>query len=125
DMTAEYGIEPKWIQLEITERIGFVDIETANKVFRHLRRCGFTTSIDDFGTGYSSLSYLQKLPVEELKIDRSFISNMHEPGTLAIIRTIIQLAENLNIRAVAEGVETDQDRETLLALGCRVGQGYF
>ncbi|AQU80308.1 EAL domain-containing protein [Planococcus faecalis] len=125
DMTAEYGIDPQWIQLEITERIGFVDIETANKVFKHLKQCGFTTSIDDFGTGYSSLSYLQKLPVEELKIDRSFISNMNEPGTLAIIRTIIQLAENLNMRAVAEGVETEKDRQTLLELGCKVGQGYL
>ena len=125
DMTAEYGIDPQWIQLEITERIGFVDIETANKVFKHLKHCGFTTSIDDFGTGYSSLSYLQKLPVEELKIDRSFISNMDEPGTLAIIRTIIQLAENLNMRAVAEGVETEKDRQTLLSLGCKVGQGYL
>lgn len=125
DMTAKYGIDPQWIQLEITERIGFVDIETANKVFKHLKHCGFTTSIDDFGTGYSSLSYLQKLPVEELKIDRSFISNMKEPGTLAIIRTIIQLAENLNMRAVAEGIETEEDRQTLLALGCKVGQGYL
>ncbi|MBT2570905.1 EAL domain-containing protein [Planococcus sp. ISL-110] len=125
DVTEEYGIDPQWIQLEITERIGFVDIDAANKVFNHLKRCGFTTSIDDFGTGYSSLSYLQKLPVEELKIDRSFIFNMAEPGTLAIIRTIIQLAENLDIRAVAEGVETEQDRQTLLALGCKVGQGYL
>lgn len=125
DMTAAYGIDSQWIQLEITERIGFVDIETANKVFKHLKHCGFTTSIDDFGTGYSSLSYLQKLPVEELKIDRSFISNMEEAGTLAIIRTIIQLAENLDLRAVAEGVETEKDRQTLLTLGCKVGQGYL
>lgn len=125
DITAEYGIDPQWIQLEITERIGFVDIDTANKVFKHLKHCGFTTSIDDFGTGYSSLSYLQKLPVEELKIDRSFISNMSDPGTLAIIRTIIQLAENLNMRAVAEGIETEEDRQTLLSLGCKVGQGYL
>ncbi|MCH4826875.1 MAG: EAL domain-containing protein [Planococcus sp. (in: firmicutes)] len=125
DMTTEYGIEPKWIRLEITERIGFVDIETANKVFKHLKYCGFTASIDDFGTGYSSLSYLQKLPIEELKIDRSFITNMDEPGTLAIIQTIIQLANNLNMHAVAEGVETDKERKILLRLGCKEGQGYL
>ncbi len=125
DMTTEYGIDPQWIQLEITERIGFVDIEIANKVFKHLKQCGFTTSIDDFGTGYSSLSYLQKLPIEELKIDRSFISNMNEPGTLAIIRTIIQLAENLNMYAVAEGIETEKQRQALLTIGCKVGQGYL
>ncbi|MCJ1908183.1 EAL domain-containing protein [Planococcus ruber] len=125
DRMAEYGIEHKWIQLEITERIGFVDIETAHQVFKKLNRYGFTSSVDDFGTGYSSLSYLQKLPVSEIKIDRSFISNMHEHGTLAIVRTIIQLAENLNMTAVAEGIETEQQRSILVSLGCRVGQGYF
>ncbi|MDN7241791.1 EAL domain-containing protein [Planococcus sp. N028] len=125
DTMAEYGIEHRWIQLEITERIGFVDIETAHKVFKQLKAYGFASSVDDFGTGYSSLSYLQKLPVSEIKIDRSFISNMHEPATLAIIRTIVQLAENLNLIAVAEGIETESQREILLTLGCKIGQGYL
>lgn len=125
DTMAKYGIEHQWIQLEITERIGFVDIETAQKVFKQLESYGFTSSVDDFGTGYSSLSYLQKLPVSEIKIDRSFISNMHEPTTLAIVRTIIQLAENLNLKAVAEGIETERQREILLTLGCKIGQGYL
>ncbi|TWT27648.1 EAL domain-containing protein [Planomicrobium sp. CPCC 101110] len=125
DTMAECGIEHRWIQLEITERIGFVDIETAYKVFKQLKTFGFTSSVDDFGTGYSSLSYLQKLPVSEIKIDRSFISNMHEPTTLAIVRTIVQLAENLNLQAVAEGIETESQREILLTLGCKIGQGYL
>ncbi|HSP20688.1 MAG TPA: EAL domain-containing protein [Planococcus sp. (in: firmicutes)] len=125
DITGEYDIEPSWIRLEITERIGFVDIETAYKVFKRLKTFGFTSSIDDFGTGYSSLSYLQKLPVHEIKIDRSFISNMHEPATLAIVRTIIQLADNLQMTAVAEGIETEEQRKLLIDLGCRVGQGYY
>jgi PAS domain S-box-containing protein/diguanylate cyclase (GGDEF)-like protein len=125
DTMAEYGIEHRWIQLEITERIGFVDIETAHKVFYQLQAYGFTSSVDDFGTGYSSLSYLQQLPVSEIKIDRSFISNMHETATLAIVRTIIQLAENLNMTAVAEGVETEKQREILIALGCKIAQGYL
>ncbi|TWT03524.1 EAL domain-containing protein [Planomicrobium sp. CPCC 101079] len=125
DTMAEYEIEHRWIQLEITERIGFVDIETAHKVFKQLTAFGFTSSVDDFGTGYSSLSYLQKLPVSEIKIDRSFISNMHEPTTLAIVRTIVQLAENLNLKAVAEGIETETQREVLLTLGCKIGQGYL
>ncbi|HSJ38326.1 MAG TPA: EAL domain-containing protein [Planococcus sp. (in: firmicutes)] len=125
DMTAEYNIECNLIQLEITERIGFVDIEAARKIFRQLTKYGFTSSVDDFGTGYSSLSYLQKLPVSEIKIDRSFISKMHEADTLAIVRTIIQLAENLDLLAVAEGVETEEQKQQLLALGCHVGQGYY
>lgn len=125
DTTAEYGIEPEWLRLEITERIGFVDIETAYKVFKQLQNYGFTSSIDDFGTGYSSLSYLQKLPVHEIKIDRSFISKMHEPATLAIVRTIVQLAGNLGMTAVAEGIETETQRRMLIEIGCRYGQGYF
>ena len=125
DMTVEYNIDPRLIQLEITERIGFVDIEAASKIFKQLTKYGFTSSVDDFGTGYSSLSYLQKLPVSEIKIDRSFISKMHEKETLAIVRTIIQLAENLDMIAVAEGVETEQQKQLLLNLGCHVGQGYY
>ncbi|MCM3610325.1 EAL domain-containing protein [Planococcus sp. MERTA32b] len=125
DMTAEYNIDRRLIQLEITERIGFVDIEAARKIFKQLTKYGFTSSVDDFGTGYSSLSYLQKLPVSEIKIDRSFISKMHETDTLAIVRTIIQLAENLHMTAVAEGVETEEQKQLLLDLGCHVGQGYY
>lgn len=125
DMTAEYNIDRRLIQLEITERIGFVDIEAARKIFKQLTKYGFTSSVDDFGTGYSSLSYLQKLPVSEIKIDRSFISKMHETDTLAIVRTIIQLAENLDMTAVAEGVETEEQKQLLLDLGCHVGQGYY
>lgn len=125
DEAKRYGIDPKWIQLEITERIGVVDIDTAGTVFEELRRHGFATSIDDFGTGYSSLSYLQKLPVEEIKIDRSFVSHMDEHGTRAVIRTIIQLADNLGLRAVAEGIETEDDRTQLLGMGCTIAQGFL
>lgn len=125
DTAAEYGIEPEWLRLEITERIGFVDIETAYKVFKQLQNYGFTSSIDDFGTGYSSLSYLQKLPVHEIKIDRSFVSRMHEPATLAIVRTIVQLAGNLGMVAVAEGIETEEQRRMLIDAGCRYGQGFY
>ncbi len=125
NITSRYGIEPKWIRLEIMERIGFVDIETAYTVFNRLKTYGFTCSIDDFGTGYSSLSYLQKLPIHEIKIDRAFISKIHEPQTMAIVRTIIQLAENLQMMVVAEGIETEEQRKLLINLGCRVGQGFY
>lgn len=125
NITSRFGIESKWIRLEITERIGFVDIETAFTVFNRLKMYGFTCSIDDFGTGYSSLSYLQKLPIQEIKIDRAFVSKIHEPSTMAIVRTIIQLAENLQMMVVAEGIETDEQRKILINLGCRIGQGYY
>jgi EAL domain-containing protein (putative c-di-GMP-specific phosphodiesterase class I) len=83
------------------------------------------TSIDDFGTGYSSLSYLRQLPVHALKIDRSFISDLSdEPGSDAIVRSIIELARNLRLETVAEGVEDELACERLVALGCDLAQGF-
>ncbi|WP_427109397.1 EAL domain-containing protein [Lysinibacillus xylanilyticus] len=81
--------------------------------------------MDDFGTGFSSLSYLQRLPFSELKIDRSFINDINDAATLAIVRSIIQLALNLGMTSVAEGIENKEQVEILRALDCKVGQGYF
>ncbi|AQQ54282.1 bifunctional diguanylate cyclase/phosphodiesterase [Planococcus lenghuensis] len=119
------GIRPELIRFELTESIGFTDFDAAIRVFCQLKQDGFACSIDDFGTGYSSLSYLQMLPVSEIKIDRSFILNLEEEGTQAIVRAIIQLAGNLKMTPVAEGIELDAQREFLLDAGCAVGQGYY
>ena len=86
---------------------------------------GIATSIDDFGVGYSSLSYLQKLPFEEIKIDKSFVDNMADERMNAVIKTIIQLSHNLNMESVAEGIETEEQHLELKRLGCNSGQGYF
>ena len=86
---------------------------------------GLKTSVDDFGIGYSSLSYLQKLMFTELKIDRSFTSRIQEAGTYAIVRSIIQIAYNLEIDVVAEGVETKEQVEILQQLGCKCVQGFL
>lgn len=120
-----YDIDPQFIILEVTENIGLVDFQTALMIIRELNSYGFKTSVDDFGIGFSSLSYLQKLPFSELKIDRSFINGIQDAGTLAIVRSIIQLALNLGMTAVAEGIESKEQVEILRALGCEIGQGYY
>ena len=91
-----------------------------------LRAAGFRLAIDDFGTGYSSLSYLSRLPVDELKIDRSFVQALEAGGEeAALVRMIIELAHALSLVTVAEGVETEAQMATLLAMGCQLGQGYL
>ncbi|MGE7092666.1 EAL domain-containing protein [Lysinibacillus sp. NPDC048646] len=124
-LVQKYNIDPSYIILEVTENIGLVDFQTALAIIQELKSYGFKTSVDDFGTGFSSLSYLQRLPFTELKIDRSFISDINDAATLAIVRSIIQLALNLGMTSVAEGIENEEQVEILRALGCTVGQGYF
>lgn len=121
----KYYADPNFLIIEITESLGLVDVERAQEIIKDLFVRGLKTSVDDFGMGYSSLSYLQKLFFSELKIDRSFTSRIHEVGTLAIVRSIIQIAYNLEIDVVAEGVETKEQAEVLYGLGCPVVQGYL
>ncbi len=124
-LVQKYDIDPSYIILEVTENVGLVDFQTALSIIQELKSYGFETSVDDFGTGFSSLSYLQRLPFTELKIDRSFINAINDAATLAIVRSIIQLALNLGMTSVAEGIENEEQVEILRALGCTVGQGYF
>ncbi|MEG0261072.1 MAG: EAL domain-containing protein [Lysinibacillus sp.] len=124
-MLNSYSVEPNNIILEVTESIGLFDFHKALMIIEELRAYGFVTSVDDFGMGFSSLSYLQKLPFSEIKIDRSFINDLYDAGTLAIVRSIIQLALNLGIESVAEGIETEEQADILRALGCSVGQGFL
>ena len=122
----ETDLDPRSLKLEITESVVMENIETATRTLERLRALGVELSIDDFGTGYSSLSYLQRFPVSTLKIDRSFVSRMTEhEGTAEIVRTIMQLAQNLGMDVVAEGVETEAQRARLRALECAFGQGYY
>lgn len=102
------------------------DSEAAIMLMNRLRAAGVKLSIDDFGTGYSSLSYLHRLPVNYLKIDRSFVSRMQENSeNQEIVRTIISLAKNLNLEVIAEGIETIEQARYLKSLDCNFGQGYF
>ena len=123
---ARTGAPPEQLKLELTESLLLNDIEHAIAAMKRLRAMGIRFSIDDFGTGYSSLSYLQQLPLDELKIDRVFVRDLPEnASSLAIVRTIMALADALDIRVIAEGVETAAQHACLLASGCAGFQGYL
>jgi len=125
-LLAETGVNPARLKLEITESVILDNVEDTIAKMHAVRDLGVNFSMDDFGTGYSSLSYLQKLPLEQLKIDQSFVRNMaFNKHDSAIIRTILALGKNLTLNVIAEGVETEIQREYLASFGCQVFQGYL
>lgn len=122
----ETGLEGRFLRLEITESHVMENSHSAITIMNRLRALGVRLSIDDFGTGYSSLSHLQRLPIDYLKIDRSFVNLMnskHENGE--IVRAIVMLAKNLNMQVIAEGVETEEQALQLIDLDCAFGQGFY
>ncbi len=120
------GVPPQTLRVEITESVTFQDSRNAISILQQLRNFGVRASIDDFGTGYSSLSYLHKLPFDTLKIDRSFVAALHSENEGGkIIQTILDLAKNLNLEVIAEGVECETHIAKLRAMDCRYAQGYF
>jgi diguanylate cyclase (GGDEF)-like protein/PAS domain S-box-containing protein len=123
---AETGLDPGSLELELTESVLMQEPELAASILRQLRDKGVTVSVDDFGTGYSSLSYLKKLPLDTLKIDQSFIHKLSEnPDDAAIAIAIISMGQSLNLRVIAEGVESAEDLEFLKAHGCDEAQGFY
>jgi EAL domain-containing protein (putative c-di-GMP-specific phosphodiesterase class I) len=122
----KHGVDPGLLELEITESIVLSDPVRTKRVLDKLSAMGVTLSIDDFGTGYSSLAYLSQLPVNEIKIDRSFVMNMAEcDNDAVIVRSTIDLGRNLGLQVVAEGVETEAAWDQLSQLGCTLAQGYY
>ena len=120
------GANPYRLKLELTESLLLVDIEDAIKKMSALRAIGVSFALDDFGTGYSSLSYLKRLPLDQLKIDQSFVRDvLTDPNDAAIARTILTLAHSLELAVVAEGVETEGQRNFLLNSGCKAFQGHL
>ena len=120
------GLEPRYLKLEITETLLMRDIESTLSTLRQLKDLGIGIAIDDFGTGYSSLSYLKRLPVDTLKIDRSFVDGLgQDPQDSAIVRSVVSLAKTLSLTVTGEGVETTVQESELRALGCDRGQGYL
>jgi EAL domain-containing protein (putative c-di-GMP-specific phosphodiesterase class I) len=120
------GANPYRLKVELTESLLLSDVDDAIAKMTELRSIGVSFSLDDFGTGYSSLSYLKRLPLDQLKIDQSFVRDvLTDPNDATIARTILSLAHSLDLGAVAEGVETEGQRDFLLSSGCKAFQGYF
>ena len=126
DMVRECQLDPSTVALEITEGATMKDIEEAAAIMRQIRQTGVHLHMDDFGTGYSSLSCLHRLPLNVLKIDRSFVSDLSERRDYAaVVNAIVHLAHNLGMKLIAEGVETSEQMSMLQALDCDYAQGYF
>jgi EAL domain-containing protein (putative c-di-GMP-specific phosphodiesterase class I) len=125
-VVAEFDIGPKALTVEITESSVMADPARTIGVLRRLSALGVSIAIDDFGTGYSSLSHLKRLPVDEIKIDRSFVAGMMvDDNDLVIVRSTIELARSLGLRVVAEGVEDHPTWTRLSELGCDLAQGFY
>ncbi|MEY4752587.1 MAG: hypothetical protein RJA44_262 [Pseudomonadota bacterium] len=120
------GAEPSRLKLELTESLLVEDVEDIIAKMNALKACGVGFSLDDFGTGYSSLSYLKRLPLDQLKIDQSFVRNvLTDPNDAAIAKMVVALAGSLNLTAIAEGVELEEQRDFLARQGCHAYQGYL
>jgi EAL domain-containing protein (putative c-di-GMP-specific phosphodiesterase class I) len=126
ECVANCNIEPSRVTVEITENVLINDEIKVSPVLQTLRDLGFSVSLDDFGTGYSSLSYLNNLPINEIKIDRSFIDKLLvSPQSDSLVKAIIAIAESCEMKVVAEGVETKEQYQQLLTYHCDVVQGYY
>jgi len=121
-----HGVAPGLIELELTESLLIGEMDSVMQSLQALRQLGVRLSIDDFGTGYSSLAYLRRFPIQYLKIDRQFVSDMLEdPSACEIVKVIVELAHRLGLRCIAEGIETTAQLAALRAMGCDEGQGYL
>ena len=126
EIISQYGIEPQRFMLEVTETAALSNGDMSLQVLKHLKSVGFALSIDDYGTGSATMDYLKKVPATELKIDRSFVSQMeNSQSDAAMVRSTIQLAESLNMYVIAEGIEHRSTVDMLHELGCYGGQGYY
>jgi len=126
ELLEECNVDPVNFELEITEGLLLGDDPVTHDTLMKLRKMGFSIALDDFGTGYSSLSYLQRYPIDKIKIDRSFIANLGiETESRAVVQAIVKLARALNLHVIAEGVETDEQRNYLMDIGCEEIQGFL
>jgi diguanylate cyclase (GGDEF)-like protein len=126
DLVAAHGLSPDQLLLEITETALVDDLDTAVDLVAELRAAGVSVAVDDFGTGYSSLRYLRRFPADVVKIDREFVQAVvGEPRTAALVKSVVDMAVALDLRTVAEGIETLEQLQLIQSLGCQAGQGYL
>lgn len=121
-----HAIDSSMLMLEITEGVLLENVNDITNKMNELKKLNIKFSIDDFGTGYSSMTYLKMLPIDEIKIDRSFISDLpHDKGDVAIVEAISSMSKHLGLNVIAEGVETDEQRQFLASIECGFFQGYL
>ena len=126
ELISKYHIPPSMIMLEITEGITMENIGDIEALIQKIHKTGLSVSMDDFGSGYSSLNILKELSIDELKLDRVFLSDTRMTQRRdTILKNVIQLAKDLSITTVAEGIETKQQENFLISIGCDIGQGYL
>jgi EAL domain-containing protein (putative c-di-GMP-specific phosphodiesterase class I) len=126
DRLETLGLTPDAMQVELTERAAFEEVDAADSILNSLREQGYELALDDFGTGYSSLSYLHRIRCSKIKIDRSFVRDMdRNEGARKLVKAIVDVAHAFGIRTVAEGVETERELDVLRSLGCDFAQGYL
>jgi EAL domain-containing protein (putative c-di-GMP-specific phosphodiesterase class I) len=122
----EYGLRASCLELELTETVVMRDVDNSAAKIARLRELGISIAIDDFGTGYSSLGYLQRLPIDVIKIDQSFVADIGIRATaLPLIEALVAMAHRLGIRVIVEGVETQEQLEAVTRAGCDAAQGYL
>jgi EAL domain-containing protein (putative c-di-GMP-specific phosphodiesterase class I) len=120
------GLDPQWLEVELTESLTLDDTESTLRIMRELKALGVALSLDDFGTGWSSLAYLRRFPLDRIKIDRTFIRDLaHHESTAAIVHSIVDLARRLGLDCIAEGVETEEQRTLLQQELCPGMQGWL
>ena len=126
EIASKVGVNPENIQIEVTETTLVKNLERSKAEMLKLKNIGFKFSLDDFGTGYSSFNYLHQFPIDEVKIDRSFINGLpDDPEGLAIIKAVVSLSETFGFNVIAEGVKNIEQEQTLIRNGCKNFQGYF
>ncbi|MEB0232063.1 EAL domain-containing protein, partial [Undibacterium sp. 10I3] len=126
EIVHRHGIDPTRLKIELTESTVLDNVDATTEKMHQLKKLGISFSMDDFGTGYSSLAYLQRLPLNQLKIDQSFVRDLSDDENDAtIVRAIISLGVNLGLNVIAEGVETDAQRSFLIQHNCLAFQGYL
>jgi EAL domain-containing protein (putative c-di-GMP-specific phosphodiesterase class I) len=125
-LLASAGVSPLQLELEVTESAIISNINQATEMLTVMKEMGLRVSVDDFGTGYSSLAHLHRLPIDAIKIDKSFVMKMAtEPHDAVIVRSMIHLAHNLELKIIAEGVENRETMRMLVTMGCDLAQGYY
>jgi diguanylate cyclase (GGDEF)-like protein len=126
EVLTETGLDPQLLELELTESVMVKDFAESTKQLQRLKRLGVSIAVDDFGTGYSSLQQLNRTPITELKLDRSFVRRMStHPKALSIVESMIDLSSKLKLKTVAEGIDSEWQRNRLAELGCETGQGFL